>query len=254
MTTFFLTDDIKIELIPQSAPVSDAKFIFAANGSLVAAGHLLTQENATIGTLVDESMGSEHWMTDASDFFRFYEAGSMHSIVLSVPPENAPFNSVIPQPQHGYFSLWISPDDRFFTVARQAFRCFNPLRRELYCFTHNAIPKTVCRISKDFSLVFNKDNVFSGWILNSPLENLTASFQGDKDDVEADAASYEIFADYFELMSDNECARYDDKMGIVVEKLLAKLHPQRMSTIKGRVRRELLTQALAELKDDFVET
>ncbi|NHZ67073.1 hypothetical protein F1735_33235 [Massilia sp. CCM 8694] len=254
MNKYFLTKNIEIEIIPTSNPFSETNFFFGSGGLFAAAGKFLTQDNGTINTLTSESIGSEGWYTEASDFFRFYDSGQLHSIILKVTEENLTFNSLIPQPQDGYFSMRLSTEKEFFIVPPQMYRCFNSSRRKLFCFTENTPPKTVLKITANLSLMFDNNNIFSGWIFHNPLENITAAFQGKKDLDEVDNNTYNIFSDYFEIISKNEAALHDDDFEIVVKKLLDKIDPPRISKIKGNIRREILTKTLLDLKENFLDS
>ncbi|NHZ42963.1 hypothetical protein [Massilia aquatica] len=253
MSKFFLAPNVQIELIPSVAPFGDAKLIVASNGSLAATGRILTQANGTIATLVSETIGGEPWFTEESEFFRFDHSRQLHSVILGVPDENAQFDGLIPQAQEGYFSLRLSPDVEFFTVPVQSCRSFDPVRRELHCFTKNDTAKTVVRITQDLSLIFNMQNVLSGWVLSSPLESIAESFQGEKDPEPVDDHTYRVYADFFEIFSDNESLAFDYENELMVEKLLEVIDSRRIFEVKGQLRRRLLEESLGELRSHYLE-
>lgn len=253
MSKFFLAPNVEIELIPCVAPFGDAKLTVAANGSLATTGRILTQANGTIATLVSETIGSEHWITEESEFFRFDQSRQLHSVILGVPDENAQFDGLMPRPEEGYFSLRLSSDLEFFTVPVQSCRSFDPVRRELHCFTENDAAKTVIRITQDLSLIFNMQNVLSGWVLSSPLENIAEFFQGEKDPEPVDDHTYRVYADFFEIFSDNESLAFDYENELMVEKLLEVIDSRRIFEVKGQLRRRLLNEALEELRSRYLE-
>ncbi|NHZ32462.1 hypothetical protein [Massilia rubra] len=254
MNRFFLTNDVGIELIARSEPFSDTTFIFGSRGSLAVAGKIITQPNATINTVISESIGSEHWFTEESDIVRFDNSGQLHTLILSLSEENSHFHAKLPQPQAGYFSIQLSPINEFFLLPPQIYRSFNSNSRELFCFTENAPPATVFRITSDLSLFFNNENMFSGWVLHRPLENLAATYQSEKDLESADDDTYTIFGEYFDIISNNEALVHDDDIEILVKNLLNRIDPQRIATIKGNVRREEFEMTVFDLKDNFLDT
>ncbi|NHZ42954.1 hypothetical protein [Massilia aquatica] len=253
MNRFFLTKDIEIKFTPASTPISETNFIFSSGGLLAAAGKFIRQTNTTLNNLIDESIGSETWFTENTDFFRFYDSGELHSIILDISEENAPFDYAIQQSHEGYFSIKLCTAEKFFIVTPQVYRSFNSSRRELYCFTDNIAPKTVFKITANLSLMFNDDNVFAGWIFYNPLENITTSFQGEKDTIEVDDETYKIFADFFDIVSKNEDALHDD-YETVIEKLLIEIGPERTSKICGNIRRQALETTQKDLKEYFLDT
>lgn len=253
MNEFFLAENVRIEIFPSSEPDGDTKLLLASNGSQVAVGTILIQPDGSIATLISESTGSEHWYTEESDFFRFYDSGHLHSLILSVPEENARFDGPIPQPESGYFSIRLSPKLDAFTVPPQSYRFFNPLRRELHCFTENTTPKTVFKIARDFSIIFDINNIYIGWIVYCPVENIAKSFQSEKDVGVVDNETYKIFSDYFEIFSDNESLAFDYDNKELVKKLLNEINSQRVSKIKGDKKREALENCLQELKTYYID-
>jgi hypothetical protein len=253
MNEFFLSENVKIEILPSSELFGDANLLVASNGSQVAAGKILTQADGNIATLISESTGSEHWYTEESDFFRFYDSGHLHSLILSVPDENAMFDGHIPHPEPGYFSVKLSSKIDVFTIPPQSYRSFNPLRRELHCFTEKTIPKTVFKITSDLAIIFDENNIYIGWILYQPVENITKSYQGKKDIDAVDDYTYHVFEDYFEIFSDNEVFAFDYENKEVVKKLLNEIDLQRVSKIQGNERREVLQKCLQDLKTRYID-
>jgi hypothetical protein len=173
----------------------------------------------------------------------------LHSLILRVPPRNASFNCSTPHPENGFFSIRLTSKEKAFSVPPQAYRLFDPIRRRLHCFTNGTSSKTAFRITENLTLIFNEINFLSGWIFDSPLENITESYQGNKDSDVVDENTYNVFYDYFNIFSDNEIDSCDDDIEIVVEKLLHEIDSKRISKIRGSIKRSLLEKALWDLED-----
>lgn len=255
MDKFYLTENIAIELIPVSHPFSDTNFLFGCDDSVVVAGEIIKRIDATLASVVDDSIGSEHWITESSDFFRFYDSGQLHSLLLSVPSETAPFDAIIPQARHGYFSANLANlNNKGFVVPQQRYRIFDSQRRMLLCFNENTLPDSIFEITADLSLIFNKDGMLSGWVMERPLENLTASLQGRKDPDVANDDTYTIFSDCMEIFNDTEILAIDaeDDVETVAKRLIDDMNSQKTARIKGTIRREVLEKSLRDVKDRFL--
>ena len=253
MTEFFLTKTISVNVSQQVTPLSDAKFLFDSNGSVAAAGAVLKSEN--LSDVVLQTSGSEAWFSEESDIFRFDEFKKLHSVVLSLPGRNAPFTGDIPKPQDGYFSINLAKETKNFIVPPQPYRFLDCTKRILICFTprETSIEYTRFNVTADLSFLFDISNVFSGWIFKNPLENMTDSFQSEKDTEPVDDASYEVFLEILELFSDNQCEMCDDDMEAVTRILIDKVTPEKIFSLKGDKRRQIVKKALMNLKDYFLE-
>lgn len=100
---FHLTHDCPVRPVTIATPCADAKYLFDPSGSIVAAGELLNY--ADLSDVTSATIGSEHWMSEESDFYRFEMNGRLHSLALRVPARNALLPPVTFDEKEGYFSL-----------------------------------------------------------------------------------------------------------------------------------------------------
>ena len=249
---FFLNSKILIEIINQK-PDGVVKIIFGSSGAIVAFGSISSFPN--VNSILDETIGSEKWFSEDSDLFRFEKNGTLHSIVLAVPPRNASACPVFPENEVGFFSMHLPELNQSFIIPPQEVRFFDPQKRELYCFTKFAKDIKLRRflVALDFSLLFDDKNLFVGWILVNPIEKMAATFQDLAIEDRVDQYTYDIFADFFNLVSDNQCDKFDDDMNLVVQNLLIKILEMKnlLNGIIDEKRRSRIIQVINELKNYF---
>lgn len=247
---FFLNKDVPIELISQK--VEDiASLIFGSEGSIVAFGGI--KNFSDINSMIDNTIGSEKWFSEDSDLFRFERNGTLNSIILSVPPRNILHCPVFPGNEVGRFSLQLVNLNQSFIVQPKTVRFFDAKKRELYCFDEH---KKNCKLKRflvasDFSLLFDDQNLFAGWILANPIEKITSSFQDFPPLSVVDQYTYDVFFDFFNLFSDNQCEQNDDDMCLVVQNLCEVLNENRLKGIVSEKHRSLIIQVINELRDYF---
>lgn len=254
---FYLTDDVEVELVPNTANNSPARFIFDSDGCLVATGKVLGSDNIT--SVFQRTIGSETWITDESDLFRFSDHGSLEldSIVLKCPTNNIGIGKSIPlKPVELELNkVRICSNYKPFVVPPQSSMCFDVNNRRLIAFSVNS--NEVCKlqrfyIAEGLAIFIDSEQRYSGWSLNDPLGVVTGAFNGNLDKVKTNSETYKLFAKYFEILSDQFCESKNDDMEEVVKELAGCFKDETLAKINGEKRALLLKNSIESLVDYFL--
>ena len=147
--------------------------------------------------LFHETTGTDHWITDLSDFIRFEKEGHLQYLLLSIPSENINLNPSI-------FSK-INLNDEFFVISNSAkfqynfeetkYRFFDLRRNILFCLKEIPTKNTrfdFKKISANLFLIFDVEN-YIGFGVCNPLSRLVKNIADVPENIENIENSYVIF-------------------------------------------------------------
>lgn len=246
----FLTENIVVQLDVALSDNHRPNFIFSSSGALVSYGKI--EEHTDISSIIDTTIGSDHWVSDNSDFFRFDSSGKMHSLILSVPERNAKNPPKITYSTTEKHSLKLLDLNSAFTVTPQPNRFFDSKSRILYGFDEQN-PTSIATnilICDDFTLLFDEKSLYSGWTIKNPIEKIAISFQDRPHFDDVSNITYNIFDAYFKLFSDNSYDEADGEIELVIHNLEKHLNEQTLSSIESTKIREIITKTISELIGD----
>jgi len=250
-----LSQDVKINLEEQASPFNQTKFIFDANGCFVASGSIL--KKSSFSDAIDETTGSEPWVSDDSDYWRFDENDNISSLVLKLPNVNLENtnNIVLPEVSKYFSSVKLESNKKSFVAPPQKFRHFNPAERYLLSTSvesNELLGLTRIKINNHLSFLMDVKNYFSGWVVENPLSIITDDIGGSIDEATPDSFTYKVFAEFFEVVSNNKCEQMDDDMEEVVKLLSNVINEEKLQKIKGSLREKLLVSSIENLKNYFL--
>ncbi|VAW62669.1 hypothetical protein MNBD_GAMMA09-174 [hydrothermal vent metagenome] len=249
-----LVQGIKIDLVKRNDLSDDVKFIFDANGCFVTSGNII--KNGSFLNELDVTNGSEPWLTDDSDYWRFDQNGDLVFLVLKLPNLNLNDSKkiILPDESSECYSIKSVSETKSFVVPPQIYRYFSPEKKYLLSVSVGAYEVgglIRVKINNTLSLLFDNNNYLCGWVVIDPLSVVTDDFNGETDKVAPDNFSYNIFSDFFDIVSDNQCEDMDDDMGEVTKLLSKVITPKEIRKVKGDFRAKLLQSAVDSLKDYF---
>lgn len=158
--------------------------------------------SSNMNDIVSETVGSEHWMSELSDYFRFDRNGNLNSIILNVPTENESIDYVHMNSSTTY-TLHLVENPGFCIVEQAKVRTFNLSSKMIISTlkTGSMNNSEIVMLNSDFGLIFNKKK-YVGHLLSNPLKYLTDS-SGEIYPEEPTESEYAIFNSYLKIVSDN---------------------------------------------------
>lgn len=203
--------------------------------------------SSDLNDIVSETIGSEHWMSELSDFFRFDRNGNLNSIILNVPTENDSIDYVHINSSTTY-TLRLVENPGFCIVEQTKIRTFNLSSKILISTmsTSSINDSEIVMLNSDFGLIFNKKK-YIGHLLSNPLKYLTDS-SGEIYLEEPTESEYTIFNTYLKIVSDNNLRKKNDSMEIVVKQLSKEIMPK-LDCYNVNKRLLIMKQEIRELID-----
>lgn len=245
----FLTANITVHLDDALSDDLRPNFIFSSSGALVSYGKI--DQNTEISSIIDATIGSDHWMSDNSDFFRFDASGKMHSLILSVSERNSEHPPKVPHGTQKKHSLKLIDLNQAFTVAPQPHRFFDYKNRILYGFNEEktTLITNSITICDEFLVLFDENNLYSGWAIKNPIEKIADSLQDRPEFKYISDATYNVFNIFLKLFSDNSYDEADGEIEIVISNLEKKLNKSVLLGIENEKIRMMIITAIEELKE-----
>lgn len=187
--------------------------------------HLSENFNSDIKCIASETIGSEHYLWEESDYFRFDYNGSLHSIILRIPNSvktisSGKMNDSILK------SLKLLENPIPCVVKQTKIRYFDLMAKRLVCTNgiENITQSEIKLLNKDFGLIFNKRE-YVGYIINDPLQYLTDSF-GKIDVSKPTDVEYRIFDKCMRIVSDNNLEQHNGSMEEIAKQLSNEIVPE----------------------------
>lgn len=232
--------------------LNQSRLVLSAGSFCLAYGEILNFPD--LGSILDQTIGSEHWMSDTSDIFRFFKQGDLHSILSQIPCKSKKhINDFLFFHEKNYFQVEINPLTKPFQVEPVSSYFFDIDGRAIYCFNERAKHiLNIFHLDEHFALIFNDACEFSGWKLDRPIEIMSGGFQGEADESGVGQNYYFVFGKYFEMLSDDFCNACDDDMELVVIEIQKQFSCEFLNKISGKRLRVLLEKSIKEMEDYFL--
>lgn len=210
--TFEEVDDCKYQL----------HFLYGGNSMAV---HFGKSFNTDLNCIASETIGSEHWLCEESDYFRFDYNGNLHSIVLRIPNsyKTISYGDIDTSMLK---SLRLCENPLCCVVEQTKIRYFDFASRTLVC-TNGIVDITkseIILLTDDFGLIFN-NREYIGYVFNNPLQYLIDSC-GETDVSMPTEDEYLIFDKCMKIVSDNNLELHNDSMEEILKQLSKEIIPK----------------------------
>ncbi|MCL9658920.1 hypothetical protein L2088_29910 [Pseudomonas protegens] len=194
-------------------------------------------------------IGSEHWISENSEFFLFNIYGDLVNSELSVPNKNTKNNLSEHSSCWGEIKL---KNPKHFLLEPTKLRNFNAEKKELTCLNFTPSSSvTHIHIKKDFSFIFS-ENKYCGYRLKNPIRYLCGSVDENLDLIkEPNHAEYCLMEKYLAIMSDNRLDELNQSMESLVLELSKEILPH-LKAIRCNRRRRIIEKSIIELLDFYL--
>lgn len=197
-------------------------FLYAGNSMVV---HFSENFYSDINCIASETIGSEHYLWEESDYFRFDYNGNLHSIILRIP-------NLIETINYGNMddsmlkSLKLLESPIYCVVKQTKIRHFDFMSKRLVCTNgiEDITKSEIKLLNKDFGLIFNQKK-YVGYVINNPLQYLTDSC-GEIDVTKPTDVEYQIFDKCMKIVSDNNLDQHNGSMEEIAKQLSNEIIPK----------------------------
>lgn len=243
---YYNIDSIKIDI--RKSINNNYRLALLFNGNSMSVFYS-TDYNLNIKKIISNTIGSDNWLWEASDFFRFNNNGSLNSIILSIPNENISIRNLY-MPHFISYTLNLVEIPQCCIIKKMQTRFFDLASRKLICIRNDRDfidNKKVIMLNNNFGLIFNNKS-YVGYILIDPLRFLTNSYSySDLIKEEPTSIEYSIFNLYLKIVSDNNLKRHNNSIEDMMKDIKEIIIPK-LSTINTK-RIEIIKKELNELID-----
>ena len=227
------------------------KFIFSGNSNSI---FFSDSSESDINKIIPKTIGSEHWISESSDLFRFNKSnGELCSFLLDTPNYNdfgkTDFHIISKE-----YDFKLKYDFNFGIITPAKYRNFDfKDEKKIICTTKKIDINSNYEIIKfhlDFGFIFEK-NKYIGYILYNPLKYIVLDNCNILIRSQPFNSDYNILDLYLNIMSENNLARYDDELEEVIKELDFTITPLLKYSEKTEYT-EIIRTTIFQLKDYYL--
>lgn len=249
--TVIETNQFNIEVVESTFPFEE-KFIFDSSGLLLCLADTFSQYN--LNTVMERTLGSETWVTDESDIYRFDKNNlNLVSLIIKVPWNNKSlhFDSKVNNTKNKDIStLRLGQKVPPFFMPIMKNKYLDVKNKVLYCFTSEYNDKwREIRLSRHFS-IFTENKKIVCYSMVDPLSIISSDFSKSLDSNKATSNDYKIFSIILSIYSDENI----DNKGVenVVMELEGLKKQGIIDDITGIIRKETVDNFIDDLVAYFI--
>jgi hypothetical protein len=224
-------------------------FQFDADGTYIGYGTV-----ATLGlhAALKTTFGSEHWLSETGDFFRFNSENSLVGLMLCGPKKFVHVSLRRREIFETFELRLVERKDIFAPIMSYAALDINSriycCVRDLSDFADENLSAVALR--PNFYLLVNQDGELRGYCVSEPLAFLVLNPGGKPDEEQADEVTYEVIFNVMHMLSEDFWDQHDND-GSKIAQLLKQYLADQIVDVKGLVRKACLNEILSRSDDWF---